>query len=94
METGVTIIDLLIPIGHGQRELVIGDAKTGKTTLLLQTIINQAKRGTVCIYVSISKKTSDTKTIEEYLKREKGFENIVMVLATPDSPSPIGYLAP
>ena len=61
LETGVTIVDLLVPIGYGQRELVIGDGKTGKTTFLLQTILSQARRGIVCIYVSIGKEIAQVK---------------------------------
>ncbi len=94
METGVVIVDLLIPIGYGQRELVIGDEKTGKSTFLLQTIVSQAKKGAVCVYVLIGKRTLDAKNIEEYLKEKGVFDNVAMVSATPDNPTSVLYLAP
>lgn len=94
LETGVTIVDLLVPIGCGQRELIIGDGKTGKTTFLLQTVVNQAKNGVICIYVSIGKEISHVKTIEEYLKKAGVFKNTIIIAATPDAPATIIYLAP
>ncbi len=94
LETGVMVVDLLVPIGYGQRELVIGDAKTGKTLFLLQTMSNQAKKGLVCIYVGIGKETSAIKAVEEYLKEMKVFEKTIMIVATPENPSTINYLSP
>lgn len=94
LETGVIIVDMLIPIGYGQRELVIGDPKTGKTTFLLQTITNQAKKGVTCIYVGIGKETSAIKAVESYLKKAKVFENTIMVISTPEDPSTVNYIAP
>ncbi len=94
LETGVIIVDLLIPIGYGQRELIIGDAKTGKTTFLLQTISNQAKKGIICIYVAIGKEISAVKKVESYLKEVKVFDKTIMVVATSEKPSTMNYLSP
>ena len=94
LETGVMVVDLLVPIGYGQRELVIGDAKTGKTTFLLQTLSNQVKEGVICIYVGIGKETSAVKAVEDYLKETKVFDKTVMVIATSENPSTINYLSP
>ena len=94
LETGTMIVDLLVPLGYGQRELVIGDGKTGKTTLLLQTILSQAKKGVVCVYVLIGKEISNVKTIEQYLKEFKILEKTILVVATPNNPATIIYLAP
>jgi len=94
LETGVMIVDLLVPIGYGQRELVIGDAKTGKSVFLLQALSNQAKKGVICIYVGIGKEVSAIKAVEEYLKEMGAFENTVMIVATSENPSTINYLSP
>lgn len=94
LETGVMIVDLLVPIGYGQRELVIGDAKTGKTTFLLQILSNQAKEGVICIYVGIGKETSAVKAVEDYLKEMRVFDKTVMVIATSENPSTLNYLSP
>ena len=94
LETGVMIVDLLVPVGYGQRELVIGDAKTGKTTFLLQAMVSQAKEGIICIYVGIGKETSAVKIVEDYLKEMNVFDKTVMVIATSENPSTINYLSP
>jgi F-type H+-transporting ATPase subunit alpha len=94
LETGVMIVDFLVPLGFGQRELIIGDPKTGKTTFLLQTIANQSKKGVVCIYVGIGKEISAIKFVEEYLKKEGEFENITMVIAFGNDSPTLNYLAP
>jgi F-type H+-transporting ATPase subunit alpha len=94
LETGVGLIDFMVPLGKGQRELVLGDQKTGKTVFLLQTISNQAKKGTVCIYVGIGKKTSDVKNAEDYLKNEGVINNCVLVFASSSDPASLVYLAP
>ena len=94
LETGVTIIDLLIPIGRGQRELVIGDPKTGKTNFLLQTIARQAQLGTICIYTSIGKKKSDLVTTSEKLEKFGAMKNIVIIAASSSTPVSLIYLAP
>jgi F-type H+-transporting ATPase subunit alpha len=94
LETGVMVVDLLVPIGYGQRELVIGDAKTGKTIFLLQTLSNQAKKGAICIYVAIGKEISAVKAVEDYLKEAEVFNKTVMVVATSENLSTINYLSP
>ena len=94
LETGVMIVDLLVPIGYGQRELVIGDAKTGKTAFLLQAITSQAKKGVICIYVAIGKEVAAIKAVEEYLKEMNVFDNTIMVVSTSENPNTINYLAP
>jgi len=94
LETGAQIVDLLVPIGYGQRELVIGDAKTGKTTFLLQTIASQAKKGIIAVYVAILKKETAIKIVEEYLKKEGVFEKVVILHTRPDDSATLNYLAP
>lgn len=94
LETGVMITDLLVPLGFGQREAIIGDAKTGKTTFLLQVISHQAKKGTISIYVGIGKEISALKEVEEYLKETKAIENTVIVATTADQSPSLHYLAP
>lgn len=94
METGVIIVDLLVPIGYGQRELIIGDAKTGKTTFLLQSLSVQAKRGIIGIYVGIGKEISAIKTVENYLKEMDISNQTVMVVSTSNNPATLNFLAP
>lgn len=94
LETGVAIVDLLAPLGYGQRELVIGDKKTGKTIFLCQTMVSQASRGIVCVYVSIGKRKSDVKNVENYLKKMKAIENCVLLVASSSDPPSLVYLAP
>lgn len=94
METGVMACDMLFPIGHGQRQLVLGDPKTGKTTFALQAISEQAKEGNICIYVSIGKKKSDLRFAEDYLKNLGVFEKTVVLAASGSDPAPMIYLAP
>lgn len=92
--TGVTIVDMMVPLGKGQKELIIGDRKTGKTSFLLTTIKNQVNSGSIAIYAAIGKKKSDIKAILDYFKRE-GIEDKVVTIATSsyDSPSLI-FLTP
>ncbi len=94
MQTGIKAVDSLIPIGRGQRELIIGDRKTGKTTVAIDTIINQKGLGVKCIYVAIGQKASTVaqtvKTLEEY----GALEYTVVVLAAASDPAPFKYLAP
>jgi len=94
LESGVMLVDLLIPIGHGQRELIIGDGKTGKTIFLLQSIVSQVRKGIVCIYVGIGKKDTAIKWVEEYLKRQKVFDKTIIIHTTPDDSPALTYLAP
>ena len=94
METGVTIVDLLVPLGYGQRELVIGDKKTGKTTFLMQSISNQAKIGTICIYVSIGKRQDDVKSIENYLRKSGAIASSILVVSDSSDPATLVFLSP
>jgi len=94
LETGVIVVDFLVPIGYGQKELIIGDSKTGKTTFLLQVMVSQAKKGIICVYTGIGKKDSDIKLIEEYLKKQGVFDKTVIVCTTPDDSTVLNFLAP
>jgi len=94
MDTGVALIDSLIPIGFGQRELVIGDRKTGKTQILLSLMETQAKAGTICIYGAIGKRKSEIKLIEAFLK-ERGIRNqSIIVFASSFAPPGKIFIAP
>jgi len=94
METGVSKVDLLIPLGHGQRELILGDTKIGKTSFLLQAISNQIKKGSTCIYVSIGQRASDLKSVENYFSKMGISDEVIIVRAGAGDPSPMIYLAP
>jgi F-type H+/Na+-transporting ATPase subunit alpha len=93
-ETGVTMVDLLVPLGKGQRQLVIGNRKTGKTSFLYQTIVKQARLGTICIYAGIGRKKTDIKKIESYFKASGIIDNTVIIASSSEDPSGITYLAP
>jgi len=93
-ETGVTLVDLLIPLGKGQRELVIGDRKTGKTSFLYQTILKQATNGTICIYAGIGKKTTDIKKMEAFFHNAGIDNNTVIIATSSEDPAGIIYLTP
>ncbi len=94
LETGVSLVDLVIPLGKGQRELVIGDRKTGKTAFLLQTIYNQVRLGAICVYAAIGKKRVEIKRFAEFFKK-KGIEASIVTVATSSSDSPgLIYLTP
>jgi F-type H+-transporting ATPase subunit alpha len=94
LESGLISVDFFVPIGYGQRELIIGDGKTGKTTFLLQLMTSQAKKGVICIYVGIGKKETAIKKVYEYLIKQNVMQNIVIVRAKPDDSSTLIYLAP
>lgn len=94
LETGVMAVDMQVPIGRGQRELVLGDQKTGKTTFALQALVNQAKQGAACVYVSIGKKKSDLKFVEDYLADMGVLKKTIIVAASSSDPPPMVYLAP
>lgn len=94
LDTGVAIVDLMVPIGHGQRQLVIGDRKTGKTNFLLQTIVSAAKSGTICIYAAIGKKKIDIKRTEEYFTKSKVLDKVVIIASTSQDPAGVIYLTP
>jgi F-type H+-transporting ATPase subunit alpha len=94
MQTGIKAIDSLIPIGRGQRELIIGDRKTGKTTIGIDTIINQRGLGVKCIYVAIGQKASTVANTVETLRQFGALEYTVVVVAPASDPAPFKYLAP
>lgn len=94
LETGVTVVDLMIPLGHGQRELIIGDRKTGKTSFLLQTALTQAKQGTICIYALIGKKKHNIKAIEEFFEEQKVSQNVIIVASSSQDPAGVIYITP
>ena len=94
LQTGIKAIDAMIPIGRGQRELIIGDRKTGKTTIAIDTIINQRGLGVKCIYVAIGQKGSTVAQTVETLRQYGALEYTVVVAAPASEPAPFKYLAP
>ncbi|KKR86199.1 MAG: ATP synthase subunit alpha [Candidatus Curtissbacteria bacterium GW2011_GWA1_41_11] len=94
LETGVIIVDMMVQVGKGQKELVAGDQKTGKTVFLLQTMTRQAQLGIVCIYVCIGKKKSDLKHVQSELNKSGALKNTVIVAATASDPVSFVYIAP
>ena len=95
LQTGIKAIDALIPIGRGQRELIIGDRNTGKTTIAVDTIINQSgEAGVVCIYVAIGQKTSKIAQLVAKLEEEGAMEHTIVVVASASDPATMQYLAP
>jgi F-type H+-transporting ATPase subunit alpha len=94
MQTGIKAIDAMIPIGRGQRELIIGDRQTGKTTIAVDTIINQKGNGVVCIYVAIGQKASTVAQVVEKLKQHGAMDYTIVVVATATESAPLQYLAP
>ena len=94
LETGVSIVDLVLPIGYGQRELVIGDRKTGKTNFLLQTVITQAKKGNICVYAAIGKKMIDIKALKEFFAKNNILKNVVIVASGSEHAPGITYIVP
>ncbi len=94
MQTGIKAIDAMIPIGRGQRELIIGDRQTGKTAIALDTIINQRHTGVKCVYVAIGQKQSTVAQVMERLRRANALEYTVIVSATASDPAPLQFLAP
>ncbi len=94
VQTGIKAIDALIPIGRGQRELIIGDRQTGKTALAIDTIINQTGQGLVCIYVAIGQKLSTVASTVAILERHGAMNHTIVVVAGAEDPAPLQYLAP
>ena len=92
--TGVCLVDMLLPLGKGQRELIIGDRKTGKTSFLLSAAKNQAKEGNIVIYAAIGKKKSDIKRLQEFMVKEKIDKKMVIVASNADDPPSLIYLTP
>ena len=94
MQTGIIAIDSMIPIGRGQRELIIGDRQTGKTSIAIDAIINQRGKGMVCVYVAIGQKASTVAGIAETLARHGALDYTIIVAATASDAAPLQYLAP
>jgi len=94
VQTGIKAIDALIPIGRGQRELIIGDRQTGKTAIAIDTIINQKGKGLVCIYVAIGQKLSTVANTVAVLEAHGAMDHTIVVVAGAEDPAPVQYLAP
>jgi F-type H+-transporting ATPase subunit alpha len=94
LQTGIKAIDAMTPVGRGQRELIIGDRKTGKTTVAVDTILNQAGQGVKCIYVAIGQKNSSVAQTVATLEAHQALEYTVVVVASAGDPAPFKYLAP
>ena len=94
LQTGIKAIDSMIPIGRGQRELIIGDRQTGKTTIATDTIINQKGKDVICIYVAIGQKRSTVASLVENLTRNDAMDYTIVVAATASESSPLQYIAP
>ncbi|MCQ2500242.1 MAG: F0F1 ATP synthase subunit alpha [Lachnospiraceae bacterium] len=94
LQTGIKAIDSMIPIGRGQRELIIGDRQTGKTTVATDTIINQKGKDVICIYVAIGQKRSTVASLVENLQRNGAMDYTIVVAATASEASPLQYIAP
>jgi F-type H+-transporting ATPase subunit alpha len=94
VQTGIKAIDSMIPIGRGQRELIIGDRQTGKTALAIDTIINQKGKDLICIYVAIGQKRASVARLEAILERFDAMDHTLMVVAAADDPAALQYIAP
>ncbi len=94
MQTGIKAIDALVPIGRGQRELIIGDRKTGKTSIAIDTILNQRGKDVICIYVAIGQKESSVRNLTETLKKHRAMDYTIVVSASASQPAPMLYIAP
>jgi len=94
LQTGIKAIDGMIPIGRGQRELIIGDRETGKTAVAIDTIINQKGQGVICVYVAIGQKASTVAGVVEVLRNNGAMDYTIVVCATANDPAPLQYIAP
>jgi len=94
LQTGIKAIDAMIPIGRGQRELIIGDRQTGKTAIAVDTILNQKGKGVICIYVAIGQKNSTVAQLVELLRSRGAMEYTTVVSASASDPAPLQYIAP
>jgi F-type H+/Na+-transporting ATPase subunit alpha len=94
LQTGIKAIDALVPIGRGQRELIIGDRQTGKTTVAIDAILNQADQNMICIYVAIGQKESTVRNAVETLRKHGALDYTIVVTASAAQPAPLLYLAP
>src|SRR6266702_384510 len=94
LQTGIKAIDSMIPIGRGQRELIIGDRGTGKTAIAIDTIINQKGTGVICVYVAIGQKNSTVAAVVEKLRQAGAMEYTIVLVAGASDPAPMQYIAP
>lgn len=94
LQTGIKAIDSMIPIGRGQRELIIGDRQTGKTTIALDTIMNQKDKNVICIYVAIGQKNSTVASVVDMLEQNGAMEYTIVVSAAASELAPLQYIAP
>ena len=94
LETGVPIVDLIMPLGFGQRQLIIGDRKTGKTNFLMQAILTQALAGNICVYAAIGKKRLDIKEAEDFFRKHNIFDRVAIVASGFDDPTGLTHLVP
>ena len=94
LQTGIKVIDALVPIGRGQRELIIGDRQTGKTSIAVDTILNQKDQNVLCIYVAIGQKESTVSSVIETLKKNDAMKYTTVISASASLPAPLLYLAP
>nr|AYC64523.1 ATP synthase CF1 subunit alpha [Pseudoderbesia arbuscula] len=94
LQTGLMAVDSMIPIGRGQRELIIGDRQTGKTAIAVDTILNQKGKGVICVYVAIGQKASSIAQVVTTLQERDALDYTIIVAATADSPATLQYLAP
>ena len=94
LQTGIKAIDAMVPIGRGQRELIIGDRQTGKTSIAVDTIINQKGQNVICIYVAIGQKSSTVAKIVSTLKKNGAMDYSIVVSASASEPAPVQYIAP
>ena len=94
LETGILAIDSMFPIGRGQRELIIGDRQTGKTSIAMDTILNQKGKGVICIYVAIGQKASTVAKLVNTLKKHEAMEYTIVMSSTASEPAPLQYIAP
>lgn len=94
LQTGLKVIDSLLPIGRGQRELILGDRQTGKTAIALDTILNQRGKGVLCVYCAIGQRSSAVAKFLEYLRRHDALSYCIVVVASGDEPPGVQYIAP
>lgn len=94
LQTGLVAVDAMIPIGRGQRELIIGDRQTGKTAIAIDTILNQKGKGVICVYVAIGQKASSVAQVLNTLKERGALEYTIIVMANANEPATLQYLAP
>ncbi|MCC7422797.1 MAG: F0F1 ATP synthase subunit alpha [Planctomycetaceae bacterium] len=94
LQTGIKAVDAMTPVGRGQRELIIGDRKTGKTAVALDTIINQKDSGVICVYVACGQRASNVAAVVEVLRKAGAMDYTIVVSATSSDPAPLQYIAP